>query len=300
MGQRAGMEMASAPRRGIATLQRRIKQVGRALRRNPTMAFGFFILGLTSIIAIFSPQVTKFDPQELDPLNRLQAPSAQHYFGTDQSGRDVYTRTIYGSRISLLLGASVASITMIGGAVLGLITGYYKALDKTIMRVMDALMSFPSLLLAISLVAILGANVINVIVSLSIVDTPRTVRVVRSSVLSLREREFIEAARAIGASPFRILARHVFPNLVAPLLVMGSFIFALAILAEAGLSFLGTGVPLEIPSWGNMVGGGRFYARQAFWIIFFPGLFLSFTVLGVNLIGDGLRDSLDPRISRRM
>ena len=237
MGQRAGMEMASAPRRGIATLQRRIKQVGRALRRNPTMAFGFFILGLTSIIAIFSPQVTKFDPQELDPLNRLQAPSAQHYFGTDQSGRDVYTRTIYGSRISLLLGASVASITMIGGAVLGLITGYYKALDKTIMRVMDALMSFPSLLLAISLVAILGANVINVIVSLSIVDTPRTVRVVRSSVLSLREREFIEAARAIGASPFRILARHVFPNLVAPLLVMGSFIFALAILAEAGLSF---------------------------------------------------------------
>jgi peptide/nickel transport system permease protein len=281
------------------TFRRRIVTVRMALRKNPTMAFGFFIVILATLLAIFAPLVTFHDPTKLDVLNRLHAPTSDNWFGTDQLGRDVYARTMFGGRISILVGALVAAISVIGGIFFGLLAGYNKTLDKIIMRFADGLMSIPSILLAIALVAILGANVVNVVVAISIVQIPSTTRVVRSSVLGLREREFVEAARAIGVPPIRIMVVHIFPNTIAPLLVMGTLIFALAILTEAGLSFLGAGVPLETPSWGNIMGGGRNFTQQAFWIIFYPGLFLSFTVLGVNLIGDGLRDALDPKISRQ-
>ena len=194
----------------------------------------------------------------------------------------------------------MAIITMVGGVVLGLISGYYRALDAVIMRFMDGLMAIPSFLLAIALVAMLGASLQNVIIALSVVETPRVVRVVRSSVLTLRERVYVEAAAAIGAKGIRIMARHIFPNTVPPLIVQGTYIFALAILVEAGLSFLGAGTPPDIPSWGNIMGEARLYVRVAEWIMFFPGIFLSLTVLSITLIGDGLRDTLDPTLARRM
>ncbi|MCH8205541.1 MAG: ABC transporter permease [Chloroflexi bacterium] len=271
----------------------------RALRKNPTMTGGFVILIVISLMATFSAQITTKSATRLFPQERLQAPSSEHWFGTDQLGRDVYSRTVYGSRISLLVGAVVAFVSVTGGAFFGVVAGYSKTLDKIIMRFADGLMSFPSLLLAIALVAVMGTGILNVMLAISVVQIPSITRVVRSSVLSLREREFVEAARAIGASPVRIVFRHVLPNTIAALLVYGTLTFALAILSEAGLSFLGAGIPLETPSWGNGMGQGRDYARQAFWVIFYPGLFLSITILGVNLIGDGLRDALDPRISRR-
>ena len=299
MRQQAHSEDQVAPPSGMDTFRRRMVAARRALRKNPTMAFGFFIVILATLLAIFAPLVTVHDPTKLDVLNRLHAPTSDNWFGTDQLGRDVYARTMFGGRISILVGALVAAISVVGGIFFGLLAGYNKTLDKIIMRFADGLMSIPSILLAIALVAILGANVVNVVVAISIVQIPSTTRVVRSSVLGLREREFVEAARAIGVPPIRIMVVHIFPNTIAPLLVMGTLIFALAILTEAGLSFLGAGVPLETPSWGNIMGGGRNFTQQAFWIIFYPGLFLSFTVLGVNLIGDGLRDVLDPKISRQ-
>ena len=296
--QRAQLEELTAPPTRMDIFRRRSVTVRRALRANPTMTFGFFVLILAAVVAIFSAQITVHPHMKLDVQNRLKAPSSENWFGTDQLGRDVYARTVYGSRKSLLVGAAVAAISLAGGTIFGLIAGYNRTLDKIIMRFADGLMAIPSILLAIALVAIFSPSVWNVIFAISVVQIPSTTRVVRSSVLSLREREFVEAARAVGARPLRILVVHVFPNTIAPLLVMGTLIFALAILSEAGLSFLGAGIPLEIPSWGNTMGGGRAFATQAFWIIFYPGLFLSFTVLGINLIGDGLRDILDPRISR--
>ena len=262
------------------------------------MMLGIFIVLLACSIAIFAPVISNKNPKELHVMDRLQAPSSSNYFGTDGHGRDVFSRAVHGSRLSLEVGAFVALFSMITGAAVGVVTGYYRVLDNIVMRVMDGLMAFPSFLLAIALVAILGASITNVIAAITVVEAPRVVRLVRASVLTLREREYIEAARAIGAQPFRIMWRHVFPNLVAPVLVQGTFVFALAILVEAGLSFLGTGIPPDVPTWGNMMGEGKLYFRLAIWIMFFPGLMLSITVLGVNLVGDGLRDTLDPRLRR--
>jgi len=288
-----------APATGLEATWGRTLGARRALRKNPTMAGGFVILILIGLTAIFSAQLTTKSATRLAPQERLEAPSSENWFGTDQLGRDVYARTIYGSRISLLVGVLVSFAAMGGGAFFGVVAGYGRALDSIIMRFADGLMSFPSLLLAIALMAVLEPGLTNVIVAITVVQIPIITRVVRSSVLSLREREFVDAARAIGASPTRIVFRHVLPNTVAILLVYGTLTFALAILSEASLSFLGAGIPLETPSWGNGMGQGRDYARQAFWVIFYPGLFLSITILGINLIGDGLRDALDPRISRR-
>ena len=276
--------------------RRRIAEMRRAVLGNPNMLAGLIILLVAAAMAIFSPQIAGKDPLALDPFGRLQPPSAENIFGTDQFGRDVFARTVYGSRLSLIVGISVALIAMTFGAVIGVIAGYYRRVDDVVMRIMDGLLAFPSFLLAIALVATLGASLQNVIIAISIVDTPGIVRIVRSSVLSLRERQFVEGAIAVGATPRRILAFHVFPNLVAPLLVQGTFIFAVAILVEAGLSFLGAGVPPYIPSWGNMMGESKIYAQLAVWTLFFPGLFITITVLGVNFIGDGLRDNLDPRL----
>lgn len=267
-----------------------------ALRGNPNMALGLFILLLAVLMAIFAPLISTDNPKELFTEPRLQAPSGEAYFGTDNVGRDVFSRTIYGSRLSLAIGASVTVLTILSGVVIGIIAGYYKLADNVVMRFMDGLMAFPSFLLAIALVALLGASFQNVVFALSVVETPRVVRIVRGSVLSLRERQYVEGALAVGARPLRILFTHIFPNLVAPLTVQATYVFALAILVEAGLSFLGAGVPPDVPSWGNMMGDANLLKQLAPWMIFFPGLFLSLTVLGANLLGDGLRDTLDPRL----
>jgi peptide/nickel transport system permease protein len=273
--------------------------VRRTLRRQPNMALGVFIVAIAIAMAIFAAQIARKDAFKLDPVNRLKPPSAEHYFGTDNVGRDVFARAVYGSRLSLSIGASVAALTVTFGVVIGIVAGYYKLMDNIVMRFMDGLMAFPAFLLAIALVALLGASFQNVVIALSVVETPRVVRIVRASVLSLKGRQFVDGAVAIGARPLRILAFHIFPNLVAPLTVQGTYIFSTAILVEAGLSFLGAGVPPIIPSWGNMMGEAKLFMQLAAWIIFFPGLFLSLTVLGVNLIGDGLRDTLDPRLRTR-
>ena len=293
-----GIETVLARPPRWARLQRNLVGAQRALRGNPNMALGVVILMVVVFISVFAPLLTTEDPQFLDPFIRLRSPGADSYFGTDQMGRDVFSRTLHGGRVSLRIGLFVAVLTMVVGTSIGVVTGYYRLLDNIVMRFMDGLMAIPSFLLAIALVAILGASFTNVVIAITVTDTPRTVRLVRGSVLSLREREFVQAAQAIGARPLRILYRHILPNLVAPLLVQGTYIFAVAILVEAGLSFLGAGVPPYIPSWGNMMGEAKTYVQLAVWIIFFPGVFLSLTVLGANLLGDGLRDTLDPRLRR--
>lgn len=292
----AAPQRLSGVRSGLSTSKR-------VLSRNPNMAAGLFILILASVLAIFASQIGGIggrSPVQSQALDRLEPPSSRFWFGTDGIGRSVYSRSIHGTRLSLTVGASVAAVTMIAGAIIGTLSGYYRRLDDVIMRFMDGLMAIPGFLLALSLVALLGPSIQNVVIAISVADTPGIVRIVRSSVLSLREQQFIDAAKAIGANPVRILARHIFPQLVGPLIVQGTFIFALAILNEAGLSFLGTGVPPHIPSWGNMMGENRLYMQVAVWTVFFPGLFIAVTVLGVNLVGDGLRDNLDPRLRRRM
>lgn len=291
------------PPQRLGGVRIRLSTSRRVLSRNPNMAAGLFILILAAVLAIFASQIGGIgerSPNKSQALDRLESPSTRFWFGTDGIGRDIYSRTIHGTRLSLRVGASVAAVTMVVGAVIGTLTGYYRRLDDIIMRFMDGLMAIPGFLLALSLVALLGPSVQNVVIAISVADTPGIVRIVRSSVLSLREQQFIDAAKAIGANPVRILARHIFPQLVGPLIVQGTFIFALAILNEAGLSFLGAGVPPHIPSWGNMMGENRLYMQVAVWTVFFPGLFVAVTVLGVNLVGDGLRDNLDPRLRRRM
>ena len=273
---------------------------GRALRKNPNMALGFVLVAAMTLMALIAPLITEYDPSRLNVADRLFSPSSSHWFGTDHLGRDVYTRVVYGARVSLLVGASVAGFIATVGVVLGLVSGYFRPVDFVLMRFMDALLAFPSFLLAIAMVAAWGAGVGTVILAISLVTTPYTARLARASVLSLREVDYVMAARAIGVGPFRTMLLHILPNMVAPILVQATFVFAVAILIEAGLSFLGTGVPPGVPTWGNTMGEGRQTAQIAVWIIFFPGLFLSLTVLGVNLIGDGLRDSLDPKLRGKL
>ncbi len=269
-------------------------------KRNPTMMAGIVIVLIMMILALLAPLLNTIDPKEIDPRNRFLTPSMDTWFGSDNVGRDVYSRTIYGTRVSLIVGFAVAVISTFSAAMVGVVSGYYRKFDAVIMRVMDGLMSIPSVLLAMALMALLGGSVQNVIIALCVVETPRAIRVVRSSVLSLREQMFVDAARALGSSPFRVLYIHILPNTLAPLIVQATYIGAAAILVEAYLSFLGAGPPPDVPSWGNIMAEGRNYIRRAVWVIFFPGMFLTLTVLGINLAGDGLRDNLDPRLRRRM
>ena len=267
----------------------------RLLRRQPTFVIGLAVLVVILASGVLAPAWWTGDPQQMRPAQRLQPPSAVRWFGSDHFGRDVYTRTLYGARVSLVVGASVALLSLALGTTLGLVIGFYRRLDAVMMRVMDGLMAIPAILLALALMAMMRGSVRNVIVALLIPEIPRVIRVVRASVLSLREHTMVEAARALGVGTPRILVRYILPALVAPLIVQATYVGASAILFEAYLSFLGAGTPPHIPSWGNIMAEGKTYVQLAFWIILFPGLFLALTVLAINLVGDGLRDLLNVR-----
>src|SRR5262245_25922489 len=280
--------------------QRSPLRLWRLVKRHPTMVGGMLLFSLMVLMAVGASYWGTLDPLELNPIERLRAPSTAHWFGTDMLGRDLYSRTVYGSRISLIVGVCVAALSMTIGLAIGLLSGYHRHVDAIVMRVMDGVMAIPAILLAIALIALVNERVHNVIIALTIPEIPRVVRVVRAVVLGLREQMYIEASRATGANLLRILGRHILPNTVAPLIVQGTYICASAIILEAYLSFLGAGTPPEIASWGNIMAEGRAYVRIAFCIVLFPGLCLATTVLAINLIGDGLRDTLDPKLVRRL
>jgi peptide/nickel transport system permease protein len=271
-----------------------------ALRRHPTAIAGAVVLLLMVGVALFAPWLGTTDPLALSPIKRLKPPSTQYWFGTDMIGRDVYSRVVYGTRVSLSVGLAVALLASVIGLSIGLVTGYLRWLDAVMMRVMDGLMSIPSVLLAIALISLTKASLQNVIVAIAITEVPRVVRLVRSLVLTLREQPYVEAAIASGTRLPAILLRHILPNTVAPLLVQATYICASAMITEAILSFIGAGTPPNIPSWGNIMAEARSLIQVAGTILLFPGLFLSVTVLSVNLLGDGMRDALDPRLARRM
>jgi peptide/nickel transport system permease protein len=267
-----------------------------AFAQGKGVRFAALLLVMAILAAFFAPWLATHDPQRLDVSVRLQGLTGAHLLGTDDFGRDVLSRVVFGTRISLLVGAAVMFFTTIVGAALGLLAGYYKALDIVLMRVMDGLMAFPAMIMAIGLMAFLGPSVLNVILALSFTYMPRTVQITRSVVLVARELVYVQAARALGAGDLRIAMRHILPNCLPPLIVQSTFIFAYSILAEAALSFLGVGIPPELPSWGNIISSGRLFMRDAPWLTVFPGMAILVTCLALNLVGDGLRDALDPRM----
>jgi peptide/nickel transport system permease protein len=286
-----------APTQSVSPAWRRFRE---AFRRHPTALIGGGILLCMVGMAIFAPWLGTIDPQAVAPIKRLRPPSREFWFGTDMLGRDVYSRVVYGARVSLVVGLAVAALSTIIGLVIGLFTGYVRRLDAVIMRVMDGLMSIPSVLLAIALMALTKASMGNVIAAITLAEVPRVVRLVRSLVLTLREQPYVEAAIATGTTLPRILLRHILPNIVAPLLVQGTYVCGSAMITEAILSFIGAGTPPNIPSWGNIMAEGRGLIQVAGYLILFPGISLSLSVLAVNLLGDGMRDALDPRLARRL
>jgi peptide/nickel transport system permease protein len=279
---------------------RRRGRVRTLVRRYPTIVIGGALLGAMIFIAIFAPWLGTVDPTAIAPAHRIRDPSAQYWFGTDMLGRDVYSRVLYGARISLGVGFSVAFVAAAVGTVIGAVSGFVRALDSVLMRMMDGLMSIPPILLAIALMALFHASVENVIIALSVPEFPRVARLIRGIVLSLREQPFVEGAIAAGTRMPAIIVRHILPNAFAVLLVQATFTCASAMIAEAILSFIGAGTPPTIPSWGNIMAEGRALWQIKPYIVFFPAVFLSVTVLAVNLVGDGLRDMLDPRLAKRL
>ncbi|AYG62753.1 ABC transporter permease [Rhizobium jaguaris] len=270
----------------------------RRLFKRKTVVFGVAVLTIFVLLAVFAPLIAPYAPAKLSIVNRLKPPSLIHLFGTDEFGRDVFTRTIYAGRLSLLVGGAVVALAAVIGVTLGLLAGFFKQLDTPIARLIDAMMAFPDILLAIALVAALGPSLTTVIIALSIVYAPRLARIVRASTLVIRELPYVEAARALGVSTLHIMTRHVLRNLLSPILVQGTFLFANAMLAEAGLSFLGLGVSPDIPTWGTMIAAGRQYLDQANWMTLFPGFAIILSVLSLQMVGDGLRDILDPRLRK--
>ena len=284
------------------------------LIRNPSVIIGGTIMLIMLVIAIAAPLLGTTDPTFFDPTYRNKKPGAERIFmdddgaetiwvyrmGTDSLGRDVYSRVIYGAQVSLLVGVTVAVISVLVGLAIGLVAGYIYWVDRIVMRFMDGLMAIPGILLAIALVSLWGAGLMTVILAILIPEIPRVVRLVRSVVLSLREEPYVESAISVGTPLPMILARHLLPNTIAPLIVQGTYVCASAILVEAILSFLGAGIPPEIPTWGNIMAEGRMLFRIHPHNIFFPGIFLALTVLAVNMLGDGLRDTLDPRLAKRL
>ena len=285
----------------------------RRLARNWSVRIGAAVLVVLALAGLGAPLLGTIDPTLIDPINRDLLPGAhaevmtltgesfKHTFwlGSDSFGRDIYSRVLYGARISLLVGITVAVLSLAIGMAIGLTAGYFRAVDSVVMRIMDGLMAIPGILLAIALVAMWGASLLTVIVAITIPDIPRVVRLVRALVLSIREEPYVEAARALGTPVFKLLYRHVLPNTLAPLIVQGTYVAASAILVEAILSFLGVGLPTDVPTWGNIMAEGRLQFQQYPHNVLFPGVFLTLTVLAVNMLGDGLRDTLDPRFSKR-
>lgn len=272
----------------------------RWLRKNPTLVLGAVLLLAIALLSLAAPWVATHDPTDIDPLARMQGVSAEHRFGTDALGRDVFSRAVWGGRVSMIVGLAVAVLATLGGVVLGLIAGFVRWADGPVMRVMDGLMAIPGILLAIALMAVTRASLLTVIVAITVPEIPRVVRLVRSLSLTLREQLFVEAAHAVGTRLPVVLVRHVLPNMIAPLIVQATFVAASAVLIEASLSFLGVGVPATTPSWGNMMAEGRNFVAVAFHIILYPGILLALTVLAINMLGDGLRDALDPRLARQL
>jgi peptide/nickel transport system permease protein len=263
-----------------------------------TSLVGIIILAVIAAAALLAPVISPYSPSKLSIASRLHAPEMAHLFGTDDLGRDIFTRMLYAGRTSLAVGFAVVVFSSIIGIVLGLTAGFFRRLDQPVSRLIDAMMAFPDILLAIALVAALGASATNVVIALGIVYAPRLARIIRASTLVIRELPYVEAARALGVPTPVILVRHVLRNVTSPLLVQGTFIFANAILAEAGLSFLGVGISPDTPTWGTMISVGRQYMDQAAWMMFFPGAAIVLTVLSLQLVGDGLRDLLDPRLAK--
>ena len=264
------------------------------------MVIGGALLLSIVLASIAAPWLATVDPISIAPAQRLRDPSADHWFGTDRFGRDLYSRVIYGGRVSLIVGLSVAALSTVIGLAIGLVSGYLRAVDAVVMRVMDGMMAIPAIMLAIALIALSKASIVIVIVAVTLPEVPRVVRLVRSIVLTIREQPYIEAATAVGTSVPRIILRHLLPNALPPLIVQATYICASAVLIEAALSFLGAGTPPEIPSWGNIMAEARPYFQLKPWMVLLPGVFLAVTVLAINLVGDGLRDMLDPRLARRM
>jgi peptide/nickel transport system permease protein len=298
----------------IAAASTKRKSLWLVALRNPFVIIGGTILLVMLAIAVLAPFLGTVDPTRIDPAARNKKPGTEitmrmddgttvkrvAIMGTDSLGRDVYSRVIYGTRVSLAVGVAVAAIAIAIGTVIGLISGYVRWLDGIIMRIMDGLMAIPGILLAIAMVSIWRAGLITVIFAIVVPDVPRVVRLVRSIVLTVREEPYVEGAISVGTPTWVLMFRHILPNTIAPLIVQGTFLAAAAILVEAALSFLGIGIPPEIPSWGNIMAEGRTLFRVFPHNIFYPGIFLAFTVLAINIMGDGLRDTLDPKMSKKV
>jgi peptide/nickel transport system permease protein len=286
--------LAAGPTQVLA--ERRRFRVLRKLAAHRSFRIGLVLVTILVLCAIIGPMLTGLDPTAMSIRSRFKPPSARFPFGTDQYGRDILTRVLHGGRLSLSIGFSVAVLSGIFGALIGVAAGYFRTLDPYVMRLMDALMAFPAILLAIGIGAALGSQASSIVVALAVAYVPRTARIVRASVLVIREMEYLQAARVCGAGDLHIIVKHVLPNCLGPLIVQLTFVFAYAILAEAALSFLGIGPPPPAPSWGNIIAEGRDYSIEAWWVMLFPGLAVSLAALGMNLLGDGLRDVLDPRL----
>ena len=292
----AASDAATAPIGSPRVRDQRWAVVKRALTARGA-PFGAAVLALVVLMALTAPLIAPYDPLKQDLINARGAPSAEHPFGTDDLGRDVLTRVIYGSRVSLIAGLASVAMAVVAGSLLGLAAGFAGGwADSLVMRVVDAILSCPALVLALALGAVMGVGLTGVVIALGVVYTPTFARLMRGQVLTVREREFVLAARVIGAPAWRIVAQHVLPNVATPIVVQASLSIAFAILAEASLSFLGLGVPPPEPSWGGMINQGRGYLQVAPWIVFGPGAALFVTVLGLNFVGDAIRDALDPRI----
>lgn len=285
---------AIVPRSRSATVLMR-RAAGR-----PLPVLGSALLIILILSALFAPWLTPYDPFEMNVVDRLLPPNETYLFGTDAYGRDIFTRTLYGGRVSLVIGAAVAVAATVVGLLIGVVAGYFRTADAILMRIMDGLMAIPGILLAIALMSLTRASIWIVILAITIPEVPRVARLVRSVVLSVREQVYIQAASAVGTRFPRLMLRHILPNTFAPLIVQATYIAASAVLVESYLSFLGVGTPPEIPSWGNIIAEGRLYVQIAFWNILFPSIFLAVMVLSINILGDGLRDMLDPRLARRI
>ncbi|SFB73027.1 peptide/nickel transport system permease protein [Bosea sp. CRIB-10] len=270
------------------------------LRRYPLFILGCIGLAAIILIALFAPLIATHNPVAINPAARLRPPSDAWLFGSDPFGRDVFSRVIWGGRVSLTVGIGVAALSVCLGLAIGMVAGFNRVADAVLMRIMDGMMAIPGILLAVALVAIVKPSITTVVVAIAIPEVPRVVRLVRSVVLSIREQPYIEAARLSGVRFPGLLIRHVLPNTIAPLIVQASFVCASAILSEAYLSFLGLGIPPTTPTWGSVISEGRNVVQLAFWVVLYPSLFLGATVLFINLIGDGLRDMLDPRLARTL